>query len=548
MNNTDIKEIVQRAVNGEQSAFAELYAISYNRVYFYAYRMLQNEEDAIDIVQEVFITVFTGIGELKKPESYMCWLSRITVNLCRDFHKKSTRLVVDRENSELIEQIADEEYSTENLVLKNDIKEYLIKVIDILPEEQKRAVLLYYYEQLTVSQIADIEEVSVSAIKNRLSYARKKIKKAIAFEESKSGTKLFAVGIPALAVVLSQCASAYSMPIAAAREVFMAAMAVANLNYSKKGFDFAGFDDEYKGKGPGGLLRNKALFQIRPVYILFAAAVIAAAVAGLFIPNLVTAHKADETADYAHTEIPVEIVQKKSTADKVTIRTADIPEQIIQNAKYCCFSTSRGEARTVTPERAFLRTVYKEHMSLEAEALEFPFYQKTMLIVSFYDNTDKLTGYTYVNYGTSINWPDRIDFIYDFDIDQESILSEAGSLAENMMAEAERINESDVWCSIDKNDGRAQLILKKPETADGTEYICCIWTGSSENHKEMMMRELVSNVIDDERIKGSSIFDSNTGNLIDDVQDCRYCLVAFISGGRVTHIGYLDCSKIEKIN
>lgn len=174
MNNTDIKEIVQRAAKGEQSAFAELYAISYNRVYFYAYRMLQNEEDAIDIVQEVFITVFTSIGELKKPESYMCWLSRITVNLCRDFHKKRTRLVIDNENSDLIERIADEDCSVENTIIEENVKEYIIKVIDTLPGEQKRTVLLYYYEQLTVSQIAEIEEVSVSAIKNRLSYARKK--------------------------------------------------------------------------------------------------------------------------------------------------------------------------------------------------------------------------------------------------------------------------------------------------------------------------------------------------------------------------------------
>ncbi len=234
MSGTEIKNIVQRAQQGEESAFAELYAISYNKVYFYAYRMLQSKEDAVDVVQETFITVFTKLDKLKNPESYMCWLSRITVNLCRDFCKKSTRLVIDKETSELIEHIADEECSTENMVLENDMKEYLIKVIDALPEEQKRAVLLYYYEQLTVSQIADIEEVSVSAIKNRLSYARKKIKKAISFEETKSGTKLFNFGIPAVAIVLSQCALTCSMPVSVARETFIAAMAVANLNYNKK--------------------------------------------------------------------------------------------------------------------------------------------------------------------------------------------------------------------------------------------------------------------------------------------------------------------------
>ena len=92
----------------------------------------------------------------------------------RRVNKKRTRLFIDNENSDLIERIADEDCSVENTIIEENVKEYIIKVIDTLPGEQKRTVLLYYYEQLTVSQIAEIEEVSVSAIKNRLSYARKK--------------------------------------------------------------------------------------------------------------------------------------------------------------------------------------------------------------------------------------------------------------------------------------------------------------------------------------------------------------------------------------
>ncbi len=545
MNTLDITETVQRAAKGEESAFAELYAMSYNKVYFYAYRMLKNKEDAIDIVQEAFITVFTKISELKKPESFMCWLSRITVNLCRDFSKKSTRLVIDRETGNLIEHIADEENSTEDIVLGNDTREYLIKVIDDLPEDQKRAVLLYYYEQLTVAQIAEIEEAPASTIKNRLFYARKKLKKAIAFEETRSGTKLFAFGVPAVAVVLSQCASAYPMPVAAVREVLIAAMAVANLNYNKKSFDFAGF--EYEQKGVGNIPKNRLLFQIRPVYIICIAAVIFVALAGLVIPELVTARKDAEAPVCAYTEIPVEIVQKKSGGDTVTIRIGDIPQQIMQNTAYCSFNASAGESAAVTPERAYLRTVYRDRKSLDTEELEFRFYQKTMLIVSFYDDEDNMTGYTYVNYGTSINWPDHIDFMYSVDIDQEKILSGAKKLAGSMMAEAAVIDENDLYCTTDKNDGISQLMLKDPGITDGAEYVCCIWTDSSQNHKEIMTRELVSNVRDESSLKGSMVFDSNTPAFIDDMQDERYCLIALIGDGRVTHTGYIDCSRVKEI-
>lgn len=545
MNTLDIKKTVQRAVKGEQSAFAELYAMSYNKVYFYAYRMLQNKEDAIDIVQETFITVFTKIGELKKPESYMCWLSKITVNLCRDFSKKSARLVIDRENADLIDRIADEDNSTEDIVLGNDTREYLIKVIDALPEEQKRAVLLYYYEQLTIAQIAEIEETTVSAIKNRLLYARKKIKKAIAFEETKCGTKLFAFGVPAVAVLLSQCASACPMPINAVREVFVAAMAVANLNYSKKGFDFAGF--EYEQKGFGSVLKNRLLFQIRPVYIICIAAVIFVALAGLVIPELVTARRGADASACAYTEIPVEIVQKKSNGDMVTIRTRDIPQQIMQNTAYCSFNASAGESAAVTPERAYLRTVYGDRQSLDTAELTFRFYQKTMLIVSFYDDEDTMTGYTYVNYGTSINWPDYINFMYDFDIDQEKILSDAVKLAGSMMSDAAVIDENDVYCKTDKNNDKSRLMLKNPDITDDTEYMCCIWTDSSQNHKEIMTRELASNFKDESSLKGSRVFDSNTPAFIDYMQDKRYCLIALIGGGRVTYAGYIDCSRVEEV-
>lgn len=539
MKKTDIKEIVQRAVQGEQSAFAELYAISYNRVYFYAYRMLQNEQDAADIVQEVFITVFTSLGSLKNPESYMCWLSKITVNLCRDFCRKTTRLAIDRETDDLIERIADEACATENIILQNDSREYLIRIIDILPDEQKRAVLLYYYEQLTVSQIAEIEEVSVSTIKNRLSYARKKIKKAISFEETRSGTKLFAFGMPALAVVLSQYAAASAMPVYMAREIFMAAMAVANLGCGAKAFDIVGLENEYAAGSKAGLLHNNLLLQIRPAYILCAAAVLVILIAGIFVSARAGAQEPAAETALTYAEVPVDIATRKLGGDVVRISPSDIPKQVLQEAASYSYIASSGEKRTLTPETALLRTIYQDRHTLKTDQLAINFYRNTTLVIAFYDGTDTMLGYTYVNYGVSVNWPDKLKFIYDFDLDQDNILSEARADTEAMMSEAVRIDESDMQIIIG-TDGKRQLELRHPDMTAGTEYICCIWTDEPDNHEELMTDELVSNRLDDGRLKGSTVFDSNIPSYICDVQDMRYCLVAFIGDGRVTHIGYID--------
>ncbi|MGN0712497.1 MAG: RNA polymerase sigma factor, partial [Anaerovoracaceae bacterium] len=79
-----MKEIVEAARGGDKSAFTRLYQETYNRVYFYAFKLFGNQEDAADVVQDVFVKVFTGIGELKSTEAFTSWLYRITVNECKN--------------------------------------------------------------------------------------------------------------------------------------------------------------------------------------------------------------------------------------------------------------------------------------------------------------------------------------------------------------------------------------------------------------------------------------------------------------------------------
>lgn len=293
-------------------------------------------------------------------------------------------------------------------------------------------------------------------------------------------------------------------------------------------------------------MKNRLVIQTRPVFVISVLLVVFALVTGLVVPGIVSESRPAEAASYECTSIPVEIYQMKSSADKVTIRTSDIPEQIMKNAAYYSMSLEKGESKTVTPETALLRTFYEDRQSLETDEFVFDFYQKTLLIVSFYDSCDSMIGYTYVNYGTSVNWPNNIDFVYGFDVEQENILSNARGFVESMIAEADIINEEDVYCRTHKTGGQLQLALKNPDKAEGTEYLCCIWTDKSSGHEEMLTEELASNVRNEGTLKGSDIFDSNTGDLICDMQDERYCLVALIGEGRVTHIGYLDCSRLEK--
>ena len=75
-------------------------------------------------------------------------------------------------------------------IARQDAKDYIFTILDLLPEAQKRAVVLYYYNQLSISEIAEKEGVAKGTVKSRLHLARKKLQKAVEAEERRTSTKL----------------------------------------------------------------------------------------------------------------------------------------------------------------------------------------------------------------------------------------------------------------------------------------------------------------------------------------------------------------------
>lgn len=225
MNNELLTTIVQQAKEGDKGALEQLYYETYNRVYFYAFKMFADENDAADVVQEVYIKVFTKISELNDVKAFPQWLYTITVNECRQKMRRDRKQILTDEGDAFFERILDSEPELEQRMVHRDARTYLLAVIDFLPEEQKRAVLLYYYEQLTIRQIAEIEEVSEATVKSRLVLARKKLKAAVEAEERRTGTRLLAAGMPALAAVLAEGSLLVAMPAELASQALTVALA-----------------------------------------------------------------------------------------------------------------------------------------------------------------------------------------------------------------------------------------------------------------------------------------------------------------------------------
>lgn len=263
--------IVQQAQNGEKGALEQLYHETYNRVYFYAYKIFGNENDAADVVQEVYVKVFTHLSELKDARAFHKWLYTIAVNECKQKMRRDSRHILTEEGDAFFEQIIDldPDLDANRRLIYKDARTFILAVIDYLPEEQRRAVLLYFYEQLTIHQIAEIEEVSESTIKSRLMIARKKIKAAVEAEERRTGTRLLVAGLPALAAVLAEGAQLVTMPSNLAAHALTVALAAVGFIDGDAAVTYISTNETEEDETPLKKLNRGIIVELNPRKIFF---------------------------------------------------------------------------------------------------------------------------------------------------------------------------------------------------------------------------------------------------------------------------------------
>jgi len=190
MNFEAIKEIIRLVKEENQEAEKHLYQEIYSDVYSYAYNILKNENDALDAVQDVYLKVHEHIGTLEEVQAFPKWLYTITVNECRQKMRREKKQILTSEGDSFFEYLLDDAPEHDEKLQQQDVQEYIFAILDLLPEAQKRAVILYYYDQLTISEIAQREGVPKGTIKSRLHLARKKLQKALEAEARRTSVKL----------------------------------------------------------------------------------------------------------------------------------------------------------------------------------------------------------------------------------------------------------------------------------------------------------------------------------------------------------------------
>ena len=201
-----------------------MYNLKIKYLYKIIYDIVQDYHTTEDMLQETFLKIYNNIGSLQNPEAYFVWAGRIATNLCvRYIHKYRKEILStateDGEGNEefIFDTVADDnEMFIPESVLDNKEQQRMIgEVIDSLSVEQKLAVQCFYFEEMSVKEIAALMECSEGTIKSRLNYARKSIKESVLNIEKTQGTKLYSFGaIPVLLFVYKSFARA-AVPTAA---------------------------------------------------------------------------------------------------------------------------------------------------------------------------------------------------------------------------------------------------------------------------------------------------------------------------------------------
>ena len=220
------KEMIGLATKGNQYAVEDLYKLTYSSVYKTAKVLIQDEDTVLDIVQDSYVKAFQSLDQLDSPENFRAWIKRIAANKAKDYLKKKKPILF----SELANEDGDEidflderlDHYPEMVIDRKETTRLMKEILEALSEDQRLVIGMFYYEQMSVKEIAETLGCSENTVKSRLNYGRKKVEVKVKDMEKK-GTKLYSLApLPFLLSLFALEASAAEVPSEAVLEAVTA--------------------------------------------------------------------------------------------------------------------------------------------------------------------------------------------------------------------------------------------------------------------------------------------------------------------------------------
>ncbi|MBN2281475.1 MAG: RNA polymerase sigma factor [Candidatus Marinimicrobia bacterium] len=154
----------------DKEAFGELLKIYQKTILNYTYSLIGSRDDSQDIVQEVFIKIWTKSNRFDLNKNFTPWIFKITTNLCKDYWRSNSKTAI-RNDDYSREKSIEKEPSNSLAFQESEV----LSIVNVLPDKQKLVYILRDLQELNIADISSILNISKSSVKTNLFYARKKL-------------------------------------------------------------------------------------------------------------------------------------------------------------------------------------------------------------------------------------------------------------------------------------------------------------------------------------------------------------------------------------
>ncbi len=180
MHNND-SELIQRTLDGDQTAFTELVEKYQKGIHALAWRKIGDFHIAQEITQDAFLRAYERLRTLKDHNLFPGWIYVIASNLCTDWYRKKRLPIQSIETTDIteIDQVSHSQYMVEkrDIETTETLREVVQKLLQKLPESERTVMTLHYLGEMTCETISKMIGVSLNTVKSRLNRARNRLKK-----------------------------------------------------------------------------------------------------------------------------------------------------------------------------------------------------------------------------------------------------------------------------------------------------------------------------------------------------------------------------------
>ena len=178
MERGQIADLVRKAQKGEVEAMNRLLEAAYKNVLFQCRRIMDHPEDAEDMAQEALLKIYEKLDTLREPERFVSWANTIASRLClneRQRNPKDLQFLEDEEGNSVLDNLVDIDlHNVPEAAMDSAETQHMVQeLVDKLPPEQRKTVMLYYNAEMSIKEIAQRMDVSENTVKSRLNYGRR---------------------------------------------------------------------------------------------------------------------------------------------------------------------------------------------------------------------------------------------------------------------------------------------------------------------------------------------------------------------------------------